>query len=222
MRRDPLQLEVVKAVASLQVPWEVVWDGCPDDSGDDHDEAIPLLEAPTRLPALQRIGRRFARRLAQLRRRDAVPTTAAEQPLAAAHTTGSSLSTVPQKEVLRRDAVSGVRNFLPAACLCVHSSCYHPEAELAVPSLLPDENKDTCSSLLGALPFAVRCPFAASAADCRATCALFRAPCESVVLSCSESVLLSCSNSPSWPSRSRCLVSWVRWAGIRSAGQPVP
>ena len=75
---------------------------------------------------------------------------------------------------------------------------------------------------LGVLLFAVRCLFAASAADCRATCALFRAPCESVVLSCSESVLLSCSNSPSWPSRSRCLVSWVRWAGIRSAGQPVP
>ena len=30
-----------------------------------------------------------------------------------------------------------------------------------------------------------------------------------VLLSCSESVLLSCSNSPSWPSRSRCLVSVV-------------
>ena len=60
-----------------------------------------------------------------------------------------------------------------------------------------------------ALPFAVRCLFAASAADCRATRALFRAPCESVVLSCSESVLLSCSTSPSWPSRSRCRVSVV-------------
>ena len=74
-----------------------------------------------------------------------------------------------------------------------------------------------CSSLvaggftrsLGALLFAVRCLFAASAVDCRATCALFRALCESVLLSCSESVLLSCSNSPSWPSRSRCLVSVV-------------
>ena len=105
-----------------------------------------------------------------------------------------------------------MRNFLPAACLCVHSSCYHPEAELAVPSLLPDENKDTCSSLLGALPFAVRCPFAASAADCRATCALFRALCEFVLLFCFESVLLFCSNSPSWPSRPRCLVSVVTHA----------
>ena len=81
------------------------------------------------------------------------------------------------------------------------------------PAVLPG----LCSSLvaggftrlLGALPSAVRCLFAVSAADCRATCALFRAPCESVVLSCSESVLLSCSNSPSWPSRSRCLVSVV-------------
>ena len=44
---------------------------------------------------------------------------------------------------------------------------------------------------------------------CRATCALFRALCESVLLSCSESVLLSCSNSPSWPSRSSCHVSVV-------------
>ena len=33
--------------------------------------------------------------------------------------------------------------------------------------------------------------------------------CESVLLSSSESVLLSCSNSPSWPSRSRGLVSVV-------------
>ena len=33
--------------------------------------------------------------------------------------------------------------------------------------------------------------------------------CESVLPSCSESVLLSCSNSPSWPRRSRCLVSVV-------------
>ena len=44
---------------------------------------------------------------------------------------------------------------------------------------------------------------------CRATCALFRALCEFVLLFCFESVLLSCSNSPSWPSRSRCLVSVV-------------
>ena len=68
---------------------------------------------------------------------------------------------------------------------------------------------------LGVLLFAVRCLFAASAADCRATCALFRALCESVLLSCSESVLLSCSNSPSWPSRSRCLVSVVTHVCVR-------
>ena len=81
-----------------------------------------------------------------------------------------------------------------------------------------------CSSLVAggfarlpsALLFAVRCLFAASAADCRASCALFRALCESVLLSCSESVLLSCSNSPSWPSRSRCLVS----VGPQSPCQP--
>ena len=74
-----------------------------------------------------------------------------------------------------------------------------------------------CSSLVAggfarlrvALLFAVRCLFAASTADCRATCALFRALCEFVLLFCFESVLLSCSNSPSWPSRSRCLVSVV-------------
>ena len=82
-----------------------------------------------------------------------------------------------------------------------------------------------CSSLVaggltrlrGALLFAVRCLFAASAADCRATCALnlFRALCESVLLSCSESVLLSCSNSPSWPSRSRCLGSVVTHVRLR-------
>ena len=63
-----------------------------------------------------------------------------------------------------------------------------------------------CSSLVAggfarlrvALLFAVRCLFAASAADCRATCALFRALCEFVLLFCFESVLLFCSNSPSW------------------------
>ena len=33
--------------------------------------------------------------------------------------------------------------------------------------------------------------------------------CDFVLLFCFESVLLSCSNSPSWPSRSRCLVSVV-------------
>ena len=143
MRRDPLQLEVVKAVASLQVPWEVVWDGCPDDSGDDHDEAIPLLEAPTRLPALQRIGRRFARRWAQLRRRDAVPTACVEQPVADAHATEKSRAAEPQK-VLQGAAFNGVRNFLPAACLCVRSRYNHPEAELAAPPLLPDVHKDEC------------------------------------------------------------------------------
>ena len=43
--------------------------------------------------------------------------------------------------------------------------------------------------------------------------------CESVLLSCSESVLLSCSNSPSWPSRSRCLASVVTHGqGCRSTG----
>ena len=49
---------------------------------------------------------------------------------------------------------------------------------------------------------------------CRATCALFRALCEFVLLFCFESVLLSCSNSPSWPiaSRSRCLASVVTHA----------
>ena len=40
-------------------------------------------------------------------------------------------------------------------------------------------------------------------------CALFRALCESVLLSCWESVLHSCSKSESWPSRSRCRVSVV-------------
>ena len=43
----------------------------------------------------------------------------------------------------------------------------------------------------------------------KATRALFRALCESVLLPCSESVLLSCSNALSWPSRSRCRVSAV-------------
>ena len=52
---------------------------------------------------------------------------------------------------------------------------------------------------------AVRVPRPASAVH---TCAsLFCALCESVLLSSSKSVLLSCSNSPSWPSRSRGLVS---------------
>ena len=41
-------------------------------------------------------------------------------------------------------------------------------------------------------------------------CALLCAVCEPVLLSSSESVLLSCSNSPSWPSRSRGLVSVVK------------
>ena len=50
---------------------------------------------------------------------------------------------------------------------------------------------------------ALRCLFAG---DCCAACALFRALCESVLLSCSEFVLLPCSNSLSWPSRSRCRV----------------
>ena len=142
-RGAPLQLAVLKVVSSLQVPWEVVCDGCRDDSSDDHDEAIPLLEAPTRLPALQRIGRRFGRRWAQLRRRDAVPTTGVEQPLAAAHATEKSRATEPQK-VPRGAAFNGVRNFLPAACLCVRSRYNHPEAELAAPPLLPDVHKDEC------------------------------------------------------------------------------
>ena len=54
-----------------------------------------------------------------------------------------------------------------------------------------------------------------SAADCRATCALFRALCESVLLSCSEFVLLSCSNSLSWPRWSRCRVSVVQAHGAQ-------
>ena len=43
-------------------------------------------------------------------------------------------------------------------------------------------------------------------------CQHTRALCEFVLLFCSESELLSCSNSPSWPSRSRCLVSVVTHA----------
>ena len=41
--------------------------------------------------------------------------------------------------------------------------------------------------------------------------------CESVLLSSSESVLLSCSNSPSWPSRSRGLVSVVKHTRVARA-----
>ena len=47
------------------------------------------------------------------------------------------------------------------------------------------------------------------ATDCRATSAWFRAQCESVLFPSSEPVLLCIWNSPSWPSRSRGLVSVV-------------
>ena len=53
-----------------------------------------------------------------------------------------------------------------------------------------------CPLLCGAFS-----PASGTAVDCCAACALFRAPC--------ESVLLSCPHSPSWPSRLRCRVSVV-------------
>ena len=56
-------------------------------------------------------------------------------------------------------------------------------------------------------------------------CALDRALCESVLLSCWDSVLLSCSNSESWPSRLRCRVFVATHRpsrSVRAARRPHP